>query len=347
MSNRRKRRSRVVLDGRAPSRSHSKAPAKRKKSSQGELAFRSWGGARKGAGRKRKSDRPQVPHLARPQHTERFPVLVTSRLVPGLPSLRRTEEARRVVAAIAGSLRAAEGSLDRETLRGNAGRQHRTAGTQRDHAGTQRDHAGTQRGSAGTQRASDSSRPSFQVVHYSIQSNHLHFIVEAHDRRALSSGLRGLLIRIAFALNKLWNRRGSVLAGRFHERELLNPRQVRNALVYVLNNGRKHGVRHAGPDPLSSGARFDGWLTDEDGRIEEQRPLAPRKAPAPRGRVAAGPAFRATRFGGSVANGGRAGAPRSIQRAARSELPRASTWLLAQGWKRHGLIDLWESPRES
>jgi hypothetical protein len=181
-------------------------------------------------------------------------------------------------------------------------------------------------------------------VHHSIQSNHLHLIVESQDRCALSSGMRGLLIRIARALNKLWARHGGVFADRFHERELKNPRQVRHALVYVLNNSRKHGVRLSGPDPLSSGANFDGWLTDEDERLAEDRSTAPLAKRRP---ALARQNARPTRFGGNVARGGGAGRPRPIPWAARIGIPRASTWLLAQGWKRHGLIDLLESPRGS
>lgn len=361
MSNK-KRSARAEIQSRASSGSRREAGQKKKqkKPSQSVFAFRAWGGAREGAGRKRTSGRPQVPHVARPQHTARFPVLVTSRLLPGLPSMRRSEEARRVVTAIAGSLLAAEDALERGTRR-------RTAGGQRMTAGRRRRPAGKQRRTAGTQRGSDSPGPAFQVVHYSIQSNHLHLIVEAQDRRTLSSGLRGLLIRIAFALNKLWNRHGSVFAGRFHERELLDPRQVRHALVYVLNNSRKHGVRHAGPDPLSSGPGFDGWITDEDERIEEQRleeqrleeqrieeqrpgkrrPGAATGAAGSRGRILAGAPSRATRFGGSAPRGGHSQPLAGLDRAARAGFPRASTWLLSQGWKRHGLIDLLEAPRNS
>ncbi|HKO91462.1 MAG TPA: hypothetical protein VJU61_09940, partial [Polyangiaceae bacterium] len=73
-----------------------------------------------------------------------------------------------------------------------------------------------------------------RIVHYSIQSNHVHLLVEADDRRALTAGLRGLFVRIAGALNRLWQRRGGVFADRFHERELRTPREVRNSLLYVL-----------------------------------------------------------------------------------------------------------------
>src|SRR5262245_39857104 len=47
----------------------------------------------------------------------------------------------------------------------------------------------------------------FRLVHYAVLNDHLHLLVEAHDRVALSRGLQGLLIRIAKALNRLWSRR--------------------------------------------------------------------------------------------------------------------------------------------
>src|SRR5258708_32703188 len=73
----------------------------RRRAKQGELDFRSWGGARKGAGRKPKGERALVPHVARPAHKARFPVLITTRVRPGLPSLRRSGEAARIREAFA------------------------------------------------------------------------------------------------------------------------------------------------------------------------------------------------------------------------------------------------------
>jgi hypothetical protein len=99
----------------------------------------------------------------------------------------------------------------------------------------------------------------WRLVHYSIQTTHLHFIAEARDGRALSHGMQGLSVRVARALNKLWCRTGSVFADRFHARVLRTPREVRCALLYVLQNARHHGLRLHGIDPCSSGARFDGW----------------------------------------------------------------------------------------
>ena len=97
-------------------------------------------------------------------------------------------------------------------------------------------------------------------MQYSVQSNHLHLIAEASDNRALSRGMLGLSVRVARALNQLWKRSGSVFADRFHSRLLKTPREVRNALVYVLQNARKHAAAISlGPDPFSSGPWFDGW----------------------------------------------------------------------------------------
>jgi len=100
----------------------------------------------------------------------------------------------------------------------------------------------------------------FRLIHYSVMNNHLHAIVEADDRRSLSRGMQGLLIRIARGLNKLWHRAGRVFSDRYHGRALRTPREVRNALLYVLNNARRHGLSIVGKlDPFASGGWFKGW----------------------------------------------------------------------------------------
>ena len=61
-----------------------------------------------------------------------------------------------------------------------------------------------------------------------------------HDREALSRAMKGLGVRLARGLNKLWGRWGRVVKDRYHDRALKTPREVRNALVYVLHNVKKH-----------------------------------------------------------------------------------------------------------
>ncbi len=103
------------------------------------------------------------------------------------------------------------------------------------------------------------SRGAFRVVHFSVQTNHVHLVVEAHDARALSSGMLGLNVRMARAINRVLRVRGSVWKERYHAHPLQTPREVRNALVYVLMNAKKHGVRLVGIDRFSSAPWFDGF----------------------------------------------------------------------------------------
>jgi REP element-mobilizing transposase RayT len=141
--------------------------------------------------------------------------------------------------------------------------------------------------------AAGSSRFGMRLVEYSVMTNHVHLSCEADGKEALTRGIKGLCVRIARALNRLWSRAGAVFGDRFHRHVLKTPREVRNALTYVLKNAAHHGIHFAGPDPCSSGAWFEGWA----------RRIARSLTPA-------------------------------------SPLPRARTWLLEVGWRRHGLIDV-------
>jgi putative transposase len=105
----------------------------------------------------------------------------------------------------------------------------------------------------------DSNSERFRIAHYSVQENHVHLIVEAEDKRSLSSGVRGLMVRVARRVNRLLFRRGRFWADRWHGRSLTGPSQVRNALVYVLQNRMKHGSGVAVLDAFSSAQWFHGF----------------------------------------------------------------------------------------
>ncbi len=101
----------------------------------------------------------------------------------------------------------------------------------------------------------------FRVVHFSVQGNHLHLILEANGAGALASGMRAISIRLARGLNRMMGRKGPVLADRFHAHVLRTPAEVRNALRYVLGNFESHAERRGEPrstkgwvDPFSSAA---------------------------------------------------------------------------------------------
>jgi len=133
----------------------------------------------------------------------------------------------------------------------------------------------------------------FRILLHSVQSNHLHLILEAPSNESLSRNLKGLLGSLAKRLNAHWGRKGQVFQ-RYFLRVLSSPRQVRHALVYVLRNDWHHGApREPFPDRYSSGREFWGW---------RDYPAWPRKLPMPR------------------------------------------SWLMREGWLRHGRISIFERP---
>jgi REP element-mobilizing transposase RayT len=149
-------------------------------------------------------------------------------------------------------------------------------------------------------------RPGFRLVHYSLQGNHAHLIVEASDRDALGRGMMAIGARLARAVNRVTGRTGGVLADRYHHELLPTPKQVHRALRYVLLNARRHAVKAGAAltarvrlDPASSARWFDGW---------RWRPSTHEPAIAP-------------------------------PRDERPAVARARTWLLNLGWRRHGLLD--------
>ena len=152
-------------------------------------------------------------------------------------------------------------------------------------------------------------RHGFRVVHYSIQRDHVHLLIEAHTNHSIACGMKSVGARIGKLANRLFQRKGKVLDGRYHLRPLRTPLEVYRALRYVLLNHRHHAAKRrrpahrtehvrAQPDPASSGRWFDGW------RIATAAPN-PTEIP---------------------------------------EVAPARTWLLRTGWRHHGLIHPAEIP---
>jgi len=107
------------------------------------------------------------------------------------------------------------------------------------------------------QRAARQFQQMYRIVEYSVQSNHVHLVVEAADSRELSRGMQGFGIRLAKNLNLRLQRSGRVLAERYHARALRTPTQTLNALRYVRQNMHLHRFREGqrtswNPDPCSS-----------------------------------------------------------------------------------------------
>ena len=75
--------------------------------------------------------------------------------------------------------------------------------------------------------------------------------MESDTPTRLARGVQGVAIRVARAINRVLCRRGRVWDGRYHAHILRSQREVRNALVYVLSNFKKHLRGAFGLDPRS------------------------------------------------------------------------------------------------
>jgi REP element-mobilizing transposase RayT len=129
----------------------------------------------------------------------------------------------------------------------------------------------------------------FRVIHFSIQGDHLHLIVEAGSKASLARGMQGLNIRIAKRVNGALGRSGRVWLDRYHARALPSPREVRYGMRYVLSNWLKHVDGARGLDPYSSARWFDGWTVAAAAQEARCPAAAPRTWLAARGWKRHGP----------------------------------------------------------
>ena len=127
----------------------------------------------------------------------------------------------------------------------------------------------------------DSQRESFRVAHYSLQDNHLHLLVEA-ERQGVSYclGCAGSWCASPNESIACSFGRGTFWADRWHGRALTSPRQVRNALVYVLNNRAKHSRQDNGRSARSAlvGRVVLRFFRSTAARVSEHSPTSQRAA---------------------------------------------------------------------
>ena len=127
-----------------------------------------------------------------------------------------------------------------------------------------------------------SSKERFRICHYSIQGNHLHLLCEAATERDLARGVQGFASSLARRINRTLGRRGRVFSDRYHARALRSPREVRHALMYILNNWRHHEADRGTwwrTDPFSSADAFDGWTCGPVAPPDRQAGPAPVASP--------------------------------------------------------------------
>lgn len=166
----------------------------------------------------------------------------------------------------------------------------------------------------------DEANGAFRIVHISVQRTHVHMIIEADSKLALTRGMQSFVTSAAKQINAEYSvmrklefrRRGPVFADRYHQEVIKTPRQARRTLSYVLNNWRKHREDRESVakkwtiDPFSTAWSFGGWKE----YVDDDRPFLWETPPTYEALVV--------------------------------YLPK--TWLLREGWRKSGSISIYEVP---
>lgn len=79
-----------------------------------------------------------------------------------------------------------------------------------------------------------------RIIHYTLEYNHIHLLVETDHHRILHCGMQALGISLSKAINKMKQLKGTVYKHRYHLRKLTSRRQCKNVIHYILKNGMKH-----------------------------------------------------------------------------------------------------------
>ena len=104
----------------------------------------------------------------------------------------------------------------------------------------------------------------FHIVEFSIQSNHIHLVVEADDRKTVIRKMQGFMIAFAKRVNRILGRSGKVWADRYFARDVTSSRDMHNVLSYVFGNAKRHRAIPDAPgvvDVYSTTWRFFGFPT--------------------------------------------------------------------------------------
>ncbi len=91
-----------------------------------------------------------------------------------------------------------------------------------------------------------------RVIHYTLEYNHLHLLVECDNHKRLGKGMQAFGISIAKAINRIKLLKGAVYKHRYHLRKITSGRDLKNVLHYIFNNGIKHKRATSIIDPYNS-----------------------------------------------------------------------------------------------
>lgn len=91
-----------------------------------------------------------------------------------------------------------------------------------------------------------------KVIHYSLEYDHVHLLIEADNNASLGKGMQALGVTMAKGINRLKRLKGAVYKHRYHFRQISSPRQLKYVMNYIFKNGMKHRSADSVINPYNS-----------------------------------------------------------------------------------------------
>jgi REP element-mobilizing transposase RayT len=103
-----------------------------------------------------------------------------------------------------------------------------------------------------SQAISKARNKGIRLIHFTIQRDHVHMLIETNDKKQLGRAMQAMGISLAKSLKNLTKKKLRIFKDRYHVHILKTLKEVQNAKSYILGNALKHGVIKDKFDTFSS-----------------------------------------------------------------------------------------------
>ncbi|MGZ3789435.1 MAG: transposase [Bacteriovorax sp.] len=95
-------------------------------------------------------------------------------------------------------------------------------------------------------------RQGLKVIHYSLEYDHVHLLIEAENNHILGKGMQAFGVTLSKTINRMRKLKGGVYKHRYHFRQISGTRELRNVMNYIFTNGLKHKTAKGIVNPYNS-----------------------------------------------------------------------------------------------
>jgi putative transposase len=113
--------------------------------------------------------------------------------------------------------------------------------------------------------------PFCEVYAYCLMPNHFHFFIRVNDKNNFDSGIKNFFISYSKAINKKYNRVGSLFQGRYKASEITSDSYYTTIITYIHQNPVVAGLVNRMEDYKYSS--YPAYLSDKQTILNKQEVL--------------------------------------------------------------------------